>query len=503
MIFSAYISDFINKNDLKVDTFNLIASGCGTGKSYFCAHYLLEHYPDVKPSEFLFLTSRAITVDQMSRSEGVDKFYCDNIKLVQYWNGLRENMEDIPNSGIQVMTYDKIINLLINQNSVGYKTLGKIKIVVVDECHTLFADTFINNMEVLKLWIRDMIYEKNKLFIGLTATPGIIHYYMKRWGVPINQVNTETLVNYKAKQLICTDYYTIPYLVDNNYLQGKTIIMCQSVRDCITLQNKLSNAAILVSRQNKNYYTPEMEEIRRYIVNQSTIPNTFTHVNSYTGKRERRPLNILISTTTSREGFTLLPSSGIQNVVCCFTDELNITQFVGRCRFNIKNLVIADMHHRSDNLRKDTYFDKCEKDYKLFIHNFENIGWFNSISHLVAHSWDQTKKIILGSDEYRFINYINSNWLVPLGCPDSDLSKYRIYRDEDKTAIVDMACDCKLFGLPRSAVTFNRVVDMLKNSLGYEIETNRFTLNCKKYTYKLILAFHESAITYPSKLEIS
>lgn len=429
----------------------------------------------------------------MVEDASLDKFHSDELSLVQYWNNVNTVedavLQDISTCGIQVMTYDKIINILVNQNNNGYKTLGRIKVVIVDECHTLFCDSFISNIEVLKVWIRDMICEGDKLFIGLTATPGIVQYSKAQWGVQVKRINKEILVQYKARQLICTNFSTIPYLVATNHFQGKTLVMCKSIKDCLSLQKKLSNAAIMVSKQNKQYYTKELDEIREYIVENKTLPETFVYVDPETGFRERRPLDILISTSTLREGFTLLPQSGVKNVICCFTDEMNITQFVGRCRFNIENLVIADMYHRSDNLFSNTYFGKCEKDYQAFIHNFENIKWFNSISHLVSHTFEDTQRVILGRDERKFIDYVNTHWLVPIGCSEKDSEKYRIYKDEDKNEIVDMAFNCDLFRIARDDLTFNRVVRMLEDTLGYEVVSGRLKLNYKKYTYKLILSY--------------
>ena len=93
------------------------------------------------------------------------------------------------------------------------------------------------------------------------------------------------------------------------------------------------------------------------------------------------------------------------------------------------------------------------------------------------------------SDERKFINYVNTHWLVPIGCFEKDSEKYRIYKDEDKNEIVDMAFNCDLFRIARDDLTFNRVVRMLEDTLGYEVVSGRLKLNYKKYTYKLILSY--------------
>ena len=233
-----------------------------------------------------------MTVDQMSQNRNTEKFSFKNVDLINYWNGIDDgNVDLLVDAGIQVMTYDKLIDILISRNIEDRVTLNNIKIIIIDECHTLFSDVFISNIEVLKVWIRDTIYLQNKIFIGLTATPNILHYYKRAWGVKVNQINKEVLIGYKAKQLICTDFYTIPYLIVTNQLKGKTLIMCKTARDCFYLQNKLANAAVLVSQHNQKYFTEEMKPIRQSIVNYGKLPDTFLH------NEQINKLDILITTT--------------------------------------------------------------------------------------------------------------------------------------------------------------------------------------------------------------
>lgn len=100
--------------------------------------------------------------------------------------------------------------------------------------------------------------------------------------------------------------------------------------------------------------------------------------------------------------------------------------------------------------------------------------------------WEKSGK---NKDERRFIDYINTNWLVPIGCSGIDSEKYRIYKEDDKKKIVDMAFDCDLFRTAREDLTFNRVVRMLRETLGYEVVSGRFRFNYKQQTYKLVLSY--------------
>ena len=480
--------------DVDKKNFNLISSGTGTGKTYFVANELNKYFPNIKYSEILFVTSRSLIVDQQSKSERISKYDMYNLIYINHWNGLYDNTKLLEKKGIQIMTYDKIINILIHKNSEGLETLNKVKLIIFDECHSLFSDKFIKDIEMLKVWIRDTLYIGNKIILGMTATPNIIFYYQKEWGVTVKQINSEILINYKAKQLHCTDFDTIPYIITTNQIEGRTIIMCYSVEDCIKLKSKIPNSCILVSKSNKKYFTEEMSKLRDYIIDNESLPETFIDEDEIEKK-----LDVLITTSTLREGVNLREESGVRNVICCFTDELYITQFMGRCRFNIDNLIVAHTYIRSDNYDTDSYLSKCRSAYKDFMRNKNSTSWFDSISHLIKHDIYKTIKFILGSQEKKFINFINSKWLVPSNITEKEeLDKYKIYKKEDKDEIIKIVIDCKLLNLCASKITFNKVVDLMENSLGYNIESNRMMIRKKKYTYKLVIEFDEDKVTYQS-----
>ena len=174
-------------------------------------------------------------------SKGISKYDTKNSLLLSI--GMGKSSTYILEKKLQIMTYDKI-NILLKKNIEGLETLNKVKVIIFDECHTLFSDAnFIKDMEMLKVWIRDNLYIGNKIFIGLTATPNIIEYYQKEWGVSINKLNDEVLVNYKVKQLHCTDFDTIPYIVTTQ-IEGKTMIMCYSYNH-VKLKERIPNSFFL------------------------------------------------------------------------------------------------------------------------------------------------------------------------------------------------------------------------------------------------------------------
>ena len=80
-----------------------------------------------------------------------------------------------------------------------------------------------------------------------------------------------------------------------------------------------------------------------------------------------------------------------------FSDELHITQFVGRVRYSI-NLVVADTYINADNMNSNAYLAKCRKSFKEYMQDEDEISWFD-ISHLIDHNIYNTKDFILSRDE--------------------------------------------------------------------------------------------------------
>ncbi len=493
----SFISDHIDLSKADKTKFNIIASGCGTGKTHFVAFKVREYLPHIKASEMLFVTSRTLIVEQQIKIDGITKFKPNNLTSIKHWNGEEDSFELLERKGIQIMTYDKIIDILKDKNSEFHQTLGRIKIIFLDECHTIFSDTFIKDIELLKGWIRDITYTNSKYLIGLTATPRIMYYYQKSWGVSLNQLNKEILVKYKAKQLYCTNFNTLHFLLANKDIQGKTIVMCYSIEDCYELKEKIPNSFVLVSKSNKKEYMPEMDEIRDYIINNESLPDTYLEVLERDSKSkkpissERRKLEVLITTSTLREGVNLREDCGVKNVAITFTDELHISQWVGRCRYNIENLIIAESYIRSDNLRPLSYLTQSRQQYKEFMKDINHTKWFDSISHLVEHDLTKIRRFILTDKEQLFTTYINTKWLIPSGLKDNELDKYKIYKEEDKNEIVDKAINCQLIDDSPSRITFNRVIRFMIDTLGYTIENGRIQIKKQKYTYKLIVDFDD------------
>lgn len=122
---------------------------------------------------------------------------------------------------------------------------------------------------------------------------------------------------------------------------------------------------------------------------------------------------------------------------------------------------------------------KVEQKYLNTIDFESNYNIYNSLKT------DNT----VNPDYVRFIDFINKKWLVPKGISDKDMVKYRIYKEEDKDEIVRMVVKCKIINLYYSETTFNKAMNIMKNTLGYKIDTGRSMFNKEKHTYKLIVDF--------------
>lgn len=479
-----YISDVVDMSRVKPGVLNLITSGCGTGKSYFVLHKLLDHYHDVKPAEIVVVTSRTLAAQQQGREEDVVNYDASDREILNYWNG-DERGEHIvdKNTGIHIMTYNRFIYLLKNCNHPDRATLCNVKIVVLDECHALFSDTFIKDIFSVRVWINDHMKLTKKIFIGLTATPGILYENQLRWGVRINPLHDEPLMRYKAKQLTCTNVSAVPSLIRE--FSGKTLVMCHSIRQCEELQRKIPDSFVMVSAGNekKGTFTPEMAWVRDYIVSKSALPDErwVADPSDTIMGGHWVPMKVLIATSTVREGFNLLESSGVRNIVSCVTDSLHVVQVAGRARYCLDNLVVAAPLQRETGSQAYTeYMTRQRCLFSEFMRN-ENDGseWFKPIAPIVQHGLGEINTTIRRKDVGGFQQWIDDTWLT------TDNEEKWLYKPEDKQELVQKCADFKASNKIRSRLTYQGVLKLLP-SMGYTVITGTIRANGTCTTYKVI-----------------
>lgn len=474
-------------------SFNMIVSSCGTGKTHFCANTLTDYYKDILPGEILFVTSRSLAANQLVRDCDIsERFNIGDFLLRSAWSGI-EHLSYIADKGIQVTTYDKIINLLIYD---GADALTGVKLIVFDECHALFSDTFIDNVEFLKMWIRYTIERRDHIIFGLTATPNIIYHYSDKWGVEINTL-CDPLYRYKAKNLWVVDFKALPEFCRDKLTDGKTIIMCDSIRiTANVLLNSIPGSRLLVSKNNsannKSYYVPaDMDYIRSSIITKGVLPNN---------------IDTLISTSTVREGFNLVEESGVKNIICCFPDEINITQLLGRCRYNVENLVVVNKEKLYSSTKSNTYLTYMDEQYEMFEQFLagKSDGWFYQFRHIVEGGVDDVKRYTSEKSSLKKVKrkvecvkngrpnmssrkaknemkqYIDKNFLIKPGMTGDEVSSRCIDNDKKKQ-IVDKAAEIGLFGADTGKYSFIQISNWLSEDLGFDIDRScRKVINGKR-----------------------
>lgn len=376
---------------------NLIVSSCGAGKTYFVLNKLTEMYSDVNPSEILVVTSRALTAQQQASQQGAVRVYgrdpnewcvsdeCDFVcgkHRVPYIYGSR----------IGITTYSSLHGLL-NQ---AREYIQSKKIIVLDEFHAVFVDAFTGCKGWCPLWV----YEKmlsDTLMIAISATPEPIYKELAK-DLLIHHVlgEDQEIRKYTAKNITCTYYEQLPSILKK--LSGKTLVLCNDSWHCEQLHALLPYSVILYGR-NHEKHTSNMGQILDYIADYEAIPDGYwiPSGSSLVGGGDLRrfvPFDIVISTTVMREGFSLREYSGITNIVCCTLEPVDIVQFVGRCRYNVENLIIAPM--RSSYVSHDINYNQEYRDFIMGLNR--DCNWARStINRVYDGDWND---IVVANPEF-------------------------------------------------------------------------------------------------------
>lgn len=424
---------------------------------------------DVLPCEVLFVTSRALAVDQQAAAYDSLIRLTPEDDVVSYWRG--DGLVTEPDL-VRITTYDKLQVLLFGNDDRCYNSnaLQNVKVVILDEIHSVFCDTFIESMKAIQVWLSHEILLSNRTFFGLTATPGIVYRCAPLCNIPLNPLNNP-LYRYKARHLWCVDTDEAVRLI-NEELPGKTIVMCRHSRTCYWLQKRIPGSVVLSSKNGEDYITCEMNNVRSSIVHRFTLPSD---------------VQVLIATETVREGFTFIEDSGIKNVVSFFSDEINIHQFVGRCRYDVDNLLIVDTR---GNYQTTGYVGEQRKLFRDFCADRSQTDWFNSISDiLVVNPEDVVVRLAKVGSAYHKIKkpqeknpsiskyrkktspgelkkYVEDNWLVP--------DKF-IY-GEIKKEIVKEVSELKIFTEESKINSWGKLEKVLKDE-GFEIVNTRKRIN--------------------------
>lgn len=477
-----YISDIVTGKEFIHGQFNIIASGTGTGKTEFVRRTLVEKMGDVDPSEILYVTSRSMIRDQQSKLDGIERFDNSCIDVVRYWNGENDELKRMHDIGIWIMNYNQLARILDEMSPMNGDALSRIKVAVFDECHALVGDAFIECMGIIRQWIRERICDRKVILIGLTATDGILKHYSYMFCNRVVPVNGEYIVNYKAKHLICGRRKDLFDLLANGGLQGKTIILCNTVEECREINRFYHNSVVLISKYNQGF-DDDMKILRDYIIENETLPED-TSIFSSKYNRGVHPIEALITTTSTREGINLREESGIKNVICCIPDEMHVKQFAGRCRFNIENLIVLYEYKPPENIGNIDYANKSKRAFWKYISDKDDREWFDTISEIVDCTFEEIERYKLDPNWSRYLDWVDENWLSKNDASESDK---RWITSIDHFDFIDFAYKCRLFNLARSKYTFNRILKIMCEKYGYKYgQKIRLDVNGKRATHKYI-----------------
>ena len=194
--------------------------------------------------------------------------------------------------------------------------------------------------------------------------------------------------------------------------------------------------------------------------------------------------------------------SGIYQII----NNINGKVYIGHS----VNISFRWYNHMNNLLKGNHHNSKLQDDfntYGLSAFNFNILDTLEGKSNLILKEQEYLDKLdftnnynlsnALEKEKHSqpdiFIEYINNKWLLPdnLNSNDKDIEKYKIFKKEDKEEIFNKAIECQLIDLPKSHMTFNRVINFMTDKLGYTINNKRKRIKRKQYRYKLIVDFDE------------
>ena len=314
---------------VKPTKMGLITESCGYGKTYWVEHSMVDEINHIADSwndlreftryekkDILFITTRRSILDQQLKyGEVVSAIEEDFLNNGLSW------IEERP-SKVRIITTSKLGSL--------YKD-GKVEkmfpIVVVDELHSLFLDTmFAEESYHCIECIKRFWYETIK--VGLTATPQMLFNYIDIGQDLFYLLDEVPLI---PKYSCDNTVYLRTYIENavktvNPTPTEKVLVYCSSARKAIEMAEKREDGAYLISKYSK--YTSAVEkqqELYNYIVEKNELPND---------------VNILFMTSAYREGVEI-KDENITTIIIEASDDITISQFVGRVRGNIKSLKIV------------------------------------------------------------------------------------------------------------------------------------------------------------------
>lgn len=327
----------------KTDKIGLITESCGYGKTHWVEHELVNELNEAsffwndleinsrhyRKQDILFISTRRSIKDQQVRYGEVEDAVEEDF-TAEGANPIYDDRED----KVRIITTAKLGALYLQ---------GKIEkmfpIVVIDELHSLFLDTMFSEESYAAIECINHFW-KDTIKIGLTATPELLVKYIDQDEEMFYALDDNDLLpKYNSEQFIYCNY---TYLKSSLKLvkpreDYKVIVYCASAKNAIALSEKYENAAYLISKYNRDAAAVEKQQpLYDYIIKNAKLPEG---------------TNLLFMTSAYREGVEL-KDEAVKAIIIDASDEITISQFIGRIRANLDKVIVNTNQNQLDRINK-------------------------------------------------------------------------------------------------------------------------------------------------------
>lgn len=259
-----YLSEIIDKKDIKASKLNLIYSPCGSGKTTFARTVLANMKINPWGLNLLYLIDGKIGKEQLLRSDGAVCF--ENM-----WTGKEE--WHLP--GITVMTYAGYA--ILNQKAPEHDVWREDSLIVCDELHNLVKWAKWKNEDNVHEYALDLLKERikvgNNTLVALSATPTKIK---DEFNYCLNEIPLRAIPRHYENESIIY-YNNLSLLINKLKRNQRGLIFIARIKEMLKYKGiadkKGLRTAALWSVNNLEYpLDDEQLQIQKYIVEHREIP---------------------------------------------------------------------------------------------------------------------------------------------------------------------------------------------------------------------------------------